>query len=157
MISITIQSSSYDIGVVNFNLFFLIIFILFFQNFIKKENKINLLLLTVSSFLLYGITILNLLFVGFIFFFLVLKKNYSLIKYYLLFILILFALESLFLNLSYDIGFSRLSYLLLSESSILNYCNQAGNCSNVDITKNYADGGLLTRWYFSHYNSGFYT
>ena len=72
----------------------------------------------------------------------------------MLFILILFALESLFLNLSYDIGFSRLSYLLLSESSILNYCNQAGNCSNVDITKNYADGGLLTRWYFSHYNSG---
>ena len=124
MISIPIQSSSYDIGVVNFNLFFLIIFILFFQNFIKKENKINLLLLTVSSFLLYGITILNLLFVGFIFFFLVLKKNYSLIKYYLLFILILFALESLFLNLSYDIGFSRLSYLLLSESSILNINQQ---------------------------------
>ena len=158
LFSIPIQSSTYDIGVVSFNILFLIIYLLLLEKFIKEKNSLNLFLLIIPAFFLYGVTIFNLIFFVHIFFIILLNRKYSLIKVYILFVLVLFSLESIVLNLIYDdnleVGFSRLSRLLLGENSVLSHCNQGG-CSNVDIASRYPDGGIFTRWFFQNYNHGF--
>lgn len=129
----------------------------------KYNSKKFLIILLLLFFLLYGIRETNIIFFPFIIYFLVKNFDYKHIYFSIIFGLILYFLETLFIGLitNWEYKFGRLLLHFIGDTSWIEFMKNDSlrfgeGYSIKNFSRSFLDGGIFSRWYFTGLTINFF-